>query len=115
MAITAPITSTTAIGYIIAPPPWKKRTIMLKNCITRLPCLNQATKSKTARRPSWRRRAGGRGCRRRQHRLRGGIGLQRREIAVLPAEHVTVDRRKRLVDQALCRSPAQVAQLGSLP
>ena len=47
MAIAAPTTSTTAIGYIMKPPPWKKRTTMLKNCILRLPCLNQAIKLKT--------------------------------------------------------------------
>src|SRR5271170_5241248 len=116
--MATPMTSTTAMGYIISPPPWKNRTIVPKEFIIRLPCLNQSIKLVCLANvdcdllliPA------GRGCgfwRRSRDRRR--LGLQRRKVAVLTPEHITIDRCQHLIEEAVGRSAGEFTQVGPFP
>src|SRR5271170_5154145 len=113
-----PMTSTTAMGYIISPPPWKNRTMVPKEFIIRLPCLNQSIKLVCLANvdcdllliPA------GRRCGLwRRSRTRRRIRLQRRKVAVLTPEHVTIDRCQHLIEQAVGRSASKFTQVGPFP
>src|SRR5690606_13647223 len=110
MAIATPSSSTSAMGYMNAPPSCMKRTIVLNiwistPCLTGKTCRTLERVATPAPRPgsqaSW--------------LLRRHVGPEGLVVTVLAPEHVAVDRRQHFIEQASCRPATQLAQLRALP